>query len=53
MKICCLSPDILLKSSGGSAPAVHFSVKDAGGEEGAGNLLHIRRQHLQFSVFTF
>ena len=42
-----LSSHILLKSSGGSSPTVHFSVKDAGGEQSAGNLLHIRRQHLK------
>ena len=48
MELGCLSPDVLLKSSRGSSPAVHFSVKNAGSEESAGDLLHIRRQHLKF-----
>ena len=51
LEICCLSSDILLKRSRGSAPAVHFSVKDTCSEEGAGNFLYIGCQHLQVVSF--
>ena len=41
-----LSSHILLEGCRGGSSAVHLPVKDTGGEERAGNLLDVRRQHL-------
>ena len=42
-----LSSHILLEGCRGGSSAVHLPVKDTGGEERAGNLLDVRRQHLR------